>query len=368
MKTALLSLKAFIICFIFSTCYLGVAQTTYTVNNTPGTTADYSNLQDAINAASATGGDIIYVQQSPTSYGNITIDRGITLVGRSHSEPNSNYRTTLGNITIAAGASDTTINGIIFSTLTTSASSSTINNLILKENIFNDYVIGNNSLNFNNVVFQGNVISNGLNKRIGSNVSNMIIANNIFLNTTDYQGSDLVFDKAATIVVDKNIFRSYFTNNSADITITNNSSSTLTISNSMFIGTASGHNIVELNNGSFEINNCLTYNPLNATMSFAGTGTSFVNNAVSGNPNFTNDGGIYNNSSGFDRSIADFTLLPGSPAIGAASDGGDIGILNGYNFSMLGQPVNTPYLQIESFSSTVDKNQPLTVTIKANAN
>ena len=106
-----------------------MAQTIHIVNNTPGAAADFTSLQAAIDAAS--NGHIIYIQQSPTSYGNITINKELTLVGRSHRETNSNYRTILGHITIASGASDTTINGLYFDSITGTSGSGTINNFII---------------------------------------------------------------------------------------------------------------------------------------------------------------------------------------------------------------------------------------------
>ena len=340
-----------------------LAQTIHIVNNTPGAVADFTSVQAAIDAAST--GDIIYIQQSPTSYGNITVNKGLTLVGRSHHETNSAYRTTLGNITIAAGASNTTISGINFGLLESSGGG-TINDLIIKENYFQGYLIGTASLNFNNVLMRGNFITDSSLKIIGLNASNIIIKNNVFLETG--AAKDLVFQTAAPVILENNIFRAYVANSGQDITITNNSGTTLTINDCIFIGRFSGHNQINLNGGSFEVDNCLTYNPAIA-MPFAGTGSRTINNTIeNSNPMFTNDGGIYGGSLGINHATADFTLMPGSPAIGTAIDGGDIGVVYGYNFSMMGQPKNIPYLQIESHSSTVPKGDPLTVTIKGKTN
>ncbi|MEW4925757.1 hypothetical protein [Algibacter sp. 2305UL17-15] len=340
-----------------------MAQTIHIVNNTPGAAADFTSLQDAINAASTTAVDIIYIQQSPTSYGNITIDRGVTLVGRSHRETNSNYRTTLGNITIAPGASDTTINGLYFDTITGLSGSDTITNFIIKECYFRDYTISSTNLSFNNLIIQGNFIIGPNTKRIGNNVTNAIIKNNVFLhsNTLDFQS-------AASVIVENNIFRVYTVNNFADVRINNSSGSTLTINDCIFIGTYSGHNLINLDSGSFLINNCLTYNPTNS-MSFAGSGSRTINNTIENtNPMFTDDGGLFSTTAEINHATADFSLMPGSPAIGTAIDGGDIGVVYGYDFSMMGQPKNIPYLQIESYSSTVAKGDPLTVTIKGKTN
>ena len=149
---------------IFSSALM--AQTIHIVNNTPGAAADFTSVQAAIDAAS--NGHIIYIQQSPTSYGNITVNKELTLVGRSHHETNSAYRTTLGNITIAAGASNTTINGMSFNEIFSSGAGS-INNLLIKECYFRDYDLGAN-ISINNLLIQGNFITDGNDKRIGTNV------------------------------------------------------------------------------------------------------------------------------------------------------------------------------------------------------
>ena len=73
------------------------AQTT--VNNNPGASADFTSLQAAINAATA--GDVIYVQHSPTTYGNIIINKGVIIIGRSSRD--NGYKTTVGNLYLSNG-------------------------------------------------------------------------------------------------------------------------------------------------------------------------------------------------------------------------------------------------------------------------
>ncbi|MEO7081695.1 MAG: hypothetical protein ABIY71_09215, partial [Flavobacteriales bacterium] len=53
--------------------------TVYTVSNEPGYPAQYNNLQAAHDAAA--GGDTLYVTPSATNYGDLSVDRAITVIG-----------------------------------------------------------------------------------------------------------------------------------------------------------------------------------------------------------------------------------------------------------------------------------------------
>jgi hypothetical protein len=54
----------------------------YRVNNTPGTSPAYANLQTAINSVST--GDTLIVEHSETGYGSITINKDISLYGTGY--------------------------------------------------------------------------------------------------------------------------------------------------------------------------------------------------------------------------------------------------------------------------------------------
>ncbi len=55
------------------------SQSMVVVNNTPGVKADYFNLQTAVN--SATAGTLILLQPGPVSYGDVTINKRISIIG-----------------------------------------------------------------------------------------------------------------------------------------------------------------------------------------------------------------------------------------------------------------------------------------------
>ena len=66
------------------------------VDNNVGANANFSSLQDAIDAAA--DNDVIYIQPSLNSYGTVTINKRLTIVGSSHSDPSK--RSFLDRITI----------------------------------------------------------------------------------------------------------------------------------------------------------------------------------------------------------------------------------------------------------------------------
>ncbi|MEM1003444.1 MAG: hypothetical protein AAGH46_12425, partial [Bacteroidota bacterium] len=83
---------------IFNSSLLMKAQTIHTVDNCPNSAADFTTIQDAIDAAE--DGDIIYVQPSMTSYGSINLNKEIDLIGRSHSD--LNYISEVEDVSLSA--------------------------------------------------------------------------------------------------------------------------------------------------------------------------------------------------------------------------------------------------------------------------
>ena len=72
----------------------------------------------------------------------------------------------------------------------------------------------------------------------------------------------------------------------------------------------------------------------------------------------------------FDAYNDDYHLQAGSPAIGAGTDGEDIGLYNssGYLFNMLGITYGLPSVNITNITQTVQEGEPLQVTIQASSN
>tara|TARA_R110002096_G_scaffold56474_4_gene144114 strand:- start:3162 stop:4235 length:1074 start_codon:yes stop_codon:yes gene_type:complete len=348
--------KSFIICFLLSSV-CAFAQTTHTVNNNANTSADFTDLQAAIDAAA--NGDIIYVQQSATSYGEITINKGLTIIGRSNGD--ASYKSEVGRIYLDAGASNTTVKGLKISDIQESANTSIITDVSFFDNDITSGIYLGSTDTFNNVLFQGNIIRSSI--TIYTNTSNVLITNNIILS------SALYFYMTDTLLFSNNVFGYY-----AGVGIYNYASSLLNISNSIFTSNYYGNNITTtLSNqggGTIQVDNCLTYDYYGSGSNNFSTGAGItINSNVQENidPLFTavdvnSSNSIANvGTNNFDPINDDLTLQAGSPVI-------DDGLFEGYNFKNFGTPTGYPSIKVLANSATVPKNGNLSVTIEAKTN
>ncbi|APY09143.1 hypothetical protein BWZ20_12890 [Winogradskyella sp. J14-2] len=331
------------------------AQTTHIVNNNAGTAADFTGLQAAIDAA--TDGDIIHVQQSSTSYGNITLDKELTIIGRSHSD--ASYVSEIGTLDLVEGCSNSTIKGLKIQTVTdpfdNSGTFPLIENIVLQDNRITSFLGLGQYRTLNNFLIQGNIIEGSIS--ITSTTSNILLTNNVI------NSSSLSFSMVDTLLISNNIFSYFF-----GVSISNNTPDLMNISNCIFVSDyfQSGTVSLSSSSGTFQITNCLTYNyDATANYNFAtGSNITVSNSQENIDPLFTNrDGasGSIGTSGTFNSSLDDLTLQAGSPF-------GDDGLYEGYNFKPLGTPTGLPSLKIDSYDPTVPKNSDLTVTITAKTN
>ena len=343
--------KALFICFVLATSFL-FAQTTYIVNNNAGTSADFTDLQAAIDTA--VDGDIIHVQQSSTSYGTINLNKSLTLIGRSHSD--ASYKTELSTINFAEGASNSIVKGFNITSGIFDAylSSNIISDVVIQDCWIQQVSLGS-SETYNNLLVQGNVFQSSV--TIGANTSNVLIVNNII------NASSLSFSMVDTLLFANNVFGYYL-----GIYISNSTPDLMNISNCIFTADYPSDLTVSLSSsqGTFQITNCLTYNyDATANYNFAtDTNITVSNSQENIDPLFTNrDGtsGSIATSGTFNPSLDDLTLQAGSPF-------GDDGLYEGYIFKPLGTPTGLPSLKIDSYDPTVPKNSDLTVTITAKTN
>lgn len=339
------------------TTLMATAQAILTVDNSPGSVAAYSNLQTAHDAATA--GDIIYVQPSGTSYGDLTISKAITIVGASHSEPTN--ISLLGAISITA--SDIILKGLSISSINTVVGGTVpYENIEIFENKIGGISIGNGvDQTIDNIVIQGNQI-NYIEQY--NNAANVLITNNIIASIAIYN--------AATIVVSNNIFRSVYNNVT---NIYNYGLGTANLSNNMFIFSYPyGNTSVNFYGGPFQLSNNLFYNYYSSypvslagnyseTESFFNTDPQFVNVDYATSGNFA----AYDWNQNFGATPADLTLMPGSPALTGGVGGTEIGISSNFNYKYLGNPRGIPAMNIVSYNGTVPKNGTINVTVNAKA-
>lgn len=358
----------------------------------------YATLQAAINAAAP--GDLVYVQPSVTSYGNVTIDHPITLRGIGfNTGKDIPLSSTVGDIgltnTVAnsTNASGTIIEGLVanrvllgFQTgsFTYTLQNITISNcsLAVSDGIFR----GSGYMNATNITIQN--CSTGIFFSPTGTVSQLFIYQN-YLYQILLDGGNLTSAIISNNFIDRGNSNRFgctpcgfvLTTNSLIITNNNFLGETLVtgsnfmqydlhdavVSNNIFYGCAPNST-----NGIFERNafsNNLSFGTTADALPPAGTGVgnTGANNKVSVDPKFVN--APFNTNW---AATMNFNLQAGSPAILAGSDGTDIGITGGAypvaggNFGL--KPTSAPVIMTLNPAAMVPQNQPIITNIKAKSN
>ncbi|MFV9551647.1 hypothetical protein [Algibacter sp. PT7-4] len=341
MKTKL----SFLVAALLITC-IANAQSIITVDNSNGANAQYSDLQSAISAASS--GDIIQVHASEINYGDISIDKPLTLIGFSHGD--ADKKTSVDEINLLDNTSNLTISGFhITNDINALNDTVEITNLIIENNnIDGTFWSGSSRAGVNNMIFRGNIIYRvGSNTTTWLNYTNATFSNNIFTNS-------LYVDFHESTTIKNNVF----INASHPVNVSN-SSGDLEIQNCIFIESSSA--TLNINSDGVVYDNCLTYNIGSGSYSTL-NGNNNLNNQ---NPNFISvTGGVFNSETD------DYHLQAGSPAIGSGVGGIDMGIYDGsaFTFNNLGYTNGIPTVKITDITDRIAPNATLTVTINTNAN
>tara|TARA_R110002012_G_scaffold64308_1_gene169022 strand:- start:10293 stop:11348 length:1056 start_codon:yes stop_codon:yes gene_type:complete len=311
----------------------------------------YTTFASAI--AGASNGDTILIQPSSGSYGVMTINKSVTVLGMGHApELNNGEASTTGNITITASnvkIAGLDINGTVSPSSNVTnllvedcwiasgayASSTGNANITYRGNVIrNLIVLSSNPLNSTNITITNNLIQN-----IGSN------AFQYFNDTTIFNNNIIISDQALVGYV---IFFS---------------PTNLVCQNNIWLFTNNALNVVDQNGGNPIIhNNSLTYHYGTPTITaLNGTGNldnqnPFFANIPANNPYWA----VENN----------YNLGNSSAGNNAGTDGNDVGIYNGfYDFDMRGYPTELPYLTAMSIlNNMVPAGSTLNVNLKANAN
>lgn len=340
------------------------AQNTITVDNTPQSTTTHTTIQAAIDAATA--GDIIFVQPSAVSYGAATINKALTIIGRSHSEPNNISTVSTMNIR----ASNVTLKGLNLSSV--SAYSTVSQTPITDVNIFECKTggigIGGITNNRTDMRISGMNVNGCVINGITSynEVENVVISNSVITST-------LSIYSPSTFLLEGNVFRF-----SSSMNINNYGliGETLNISNSMFLVNSSSDRTVNLTGNDHNITNSLTYNFGTGNLNFVASNSVLYQNnmLLNTDPLFTNIGSTISTSmagtGSYNPSIRledDLTLQVG-PALTGGTAGAEIGLFRyGFNYKYLGNPRGIPTLDIVNYEGTVAKDGNINVTIKAKA-
>lgn len=173
-----LLIAPFVFCFF---TMIGFAQSIIQVNNLDEANADYTSLQEAVDAATA--GSIIYLQPSGVSYGNAVVRKRISIIGPGFNlganvvdDANVNLSNTIiGNIDFKKGSSNSFISGCDINDIDLDS----ITNIVIKRNWIRTG--GISIINCNNIQINGNYFYDGTTDIYLNRYANGIsITNNIF--------------------------------------------------------------------------------------------------------------------------------------------------------------------------------------------
>ncbi len=341
---------------------LAVAQTIYVANNnvdaTPGVNVytGASAFQNAINAAAV--GDIIYVTPSPTSYGNVTIlDKKLTVYGAGlHPAKDMGFPSRVGTITLygslSSGSRFSGIDADGFLLATTSLNTTpnhTLSDVTIDNCRLNAIKGPQNNNRIENLLVRNCIFDNG---PIGvltifENVQNILITNNIMKGSCC--GITAIISHGTTLQHNLIYFRGDGSTFSIDYS---------TVQNNILYGTnADG-------GGEFTVyRNNLVWGAIPTFPNDDDFGNTAYDN-LEADPMFVNFPFGQTNVWDFDW---DFHLQPGSPAIGAAFDGTDIGPTGGpFPFDEEGSFL--PMITELVLPGVIPAGQDLQITIKAKGN
>lgn len=311
------------------------AQTTHTVDNDPGAGAQFTSVQNAINAANA--GDTIYIQPSTISYGNVTVNKTIHLRGIAHSpEFNAGNYAILGDITFDSpiGAPNSSVSGLRFGRISTNGNQN-YSGLSVTNNYIENYVsVGSSQSNCSNWYIAGNVFvtnssAGAIHKYNTSTSPNWMVVNNHIRQpstSTNYAAFSRI---GVSDIVRNNVL--VFQHNGSNSTVCNQCSGAK-IENSLILFTG---NSTGVNGSGVTFNHSLIHSYVGQTMT-----------DLPGMNNLNADPGFVDAADPTYSVSKDFHIASSSPAYAHGTDGQQLGIHgNNFQFSKWGYPDDLPYIR-----------------------
>lgn len=351
MKNTITILAAFIL--MINVTYATVR----TVSNDPTGGAQFSSMQAAYNAA--VNGDTLLFEGTDIGYTlancNTGWNKSLTAIGIGFNTPKQSPRRTIfvntdncccNEFVMYGGSSGSSFYGIIFSSGVRLRGAT--NNLLFEDcrfdgnPNFNIEDITASNFTWRNCVFNGNNLRNISFSNGNTTNSNMLVSNCVFDGYIEGQNSPFI-----TLLLDHCLFLG-----------TTNTFSQLNfaiIQNTIFMNVFPAGTT----NSGFTNNMCRvagTFPPV------GGGGNSAAGNLEATNPNFV----TYTNGD-FYSTAQNYHLQAGSPAIGAATDGTQIGLHGGLTrFSETGEVLINPVMRSLNISNpTIAPNGTLNVNINA---
>lgn len=299
-------MKCYVLIFVLflSGLYTSLAQNIITVNNDENSTADFHDLQEALNSADS--GDTIYVQGSITEYGSLVIQKSIVLIGPGRN-PDKDLALTanLMDIDLLEGADNTTIDGLIVEVI---ECIDAVHHLVIKNcNVNRSTSTSRILLSGSDFLLRNNVVRtiNGTNSSINVEVNNNVI-NRRVINFNEQ-----------TVVFNNNVFATLYEANpihTCTWTIFNNNLFWRGVGVSSSIFTPNNFAVLANNVENCDFNNNLTYRYSTNNFDVGGRNTG-ADNLIDTDPRLV-EGGFWE-------------LQNGSLGKNAGTDGTDIGIYGG---------------------------------------
>ena len=274
-------------------CAATVHATVLRVNNTPAITVPYATFQAAYNVA--VSGDTIYLEGSGFTYGTLTINKNVTVIGPGYflsqnPETQANLNPAMADaVYLGNGCSGAKIMGLDVGSIYHNDWSTNLQNIVIRRNRITSQMLVNYSNSyFTNLLFEQNFVSGSATGRY----ENTVFRNNVI------SGGVNVYSNYNSI--------SFINNIAGNATITNAPQ----CANNIFYG------------ATCSFTNCLLSNNIcSATQVPSGNGNQL---SVDMNSVFV----CFTTCTGFSAD-GRYQLKAGSPAIGAGSNGEDCGIFGG---------------------------------------
>lgn len=352
----------FIFCIFFIETY---AQTRITVDNSPGTGADFDNVADAISAANT--GDTIFIHPSSTSYGNITVTKKLHFVSLGHApQYTQGMAAQIGNIILNVtpnGADGITFSGFRFALMSIANNNQSYNEVEITNCFLIKITAGLGGPGVrNNWVIAGCVlVGQGEDHIQKVNGGGWMIMNNHMRNPNTASSWNMFRNLNGTDSFRNNIIVSNQVPDGNGVVRLFEACTNLNIENTILLFSEAVQSIYLIGN-SLTFNNCLSYSYAGSTFA-ALSGSNNLNNIA---PNFVS---TPNNNANY-SSANDFNIQAGSPASVAGTDGQDLGIYgNSFAFSVYGYPSQFPYISnMQILNGAVAPGGMLNVKIEATGN
>lgn len=330
------------------TCSMSFAKI-WRVNNNSGVTADFTTLNAAYEGAS--GGDTIYLESSPTSYGGLNCYKKLAIIGTGYFlDQNTDLQAfalsaKVGQINFYAGAEGSSVEGLDFQA---SSVAINVNDIVVRRNNFGsingstpDYYVGGVAIynGASNILITQNyaVQINSNSSSTGVLISNNVISFNAYYGETTTQPS-INLHANTVAIIKNNIFRR------GVISAYNSNIS----NNIMIAGSLAGSGNLISNN--------------------IGNSTQFGN--TNGNQQNVTIANVFEGTGSFDGA---YKLKSGSPAIGAGygsttANPVDCGIFGGTTpYKLSGLPA-IPSIYFFTNQPVGSNSDPIDVQVKVRSN